>query len=172
MTEKSEIPRADERDSTTLPPVDTEAQRAKFVALVEAGQRHADGLTAQLAKPEWRPSRAHAEQARNSIKKLADILQNLAAAPKASDAPSELNYPESPPDAGGVREAWTPAEYWEYVGRNPRLSAVAAIGHDVAMTSRVCREDDTAEGFGARKGTRAEQERSRANVGLPPRSGK
>jgi hypothetical protein len=35
-------------------------------------------------------------------------------------------------------------------------------GHDVAMRRRVCLEDDTAEGFDARKGTRAEQESRRA----------
>ncbi len=34
-------------------------------------------------------------------------------------------------------------------------------GHDVAMKGRVCREDDTAEGFDARKGTRAEQTAAR-----------
>jgi len=34
-------------------------------------------------------------------------------------------------------------------------------GHDVEMKQRVCREDDTAEGFDARKGTRLEQETAR-----------
>ena len=42
-------------------------------ALAEAGLRHAEGLTAQLDRPDWKPSRAHIEQARNSIKKLADL---------------------------------------------------------------------------------------------------
>jgi predicted RNA-binding Zn-ribbon protein involved in translation (DUF1610 family) len=35
-------------------------------------------------------------------------------------------------------------------------------GHTVLMRTRVCRSDDTAEGFDARKGTRAEQEAARA----------
>lgn len=43
--------------------------------LAEAGMRHADGLTAQLARLDWRPSRAHIEQARNSIKKLSAALR-------------------------------------------------------------------------------------------------
>lgn len=42
--------------------------------LVDAALRHADGLTALLAKSDWKPGRAHIEQARNSIKKLADML--------------------------------------------------------------------------------------------------
>lgn len=40
-------------------------------------------------------------------------------------------------------------------------------GHDVRMSSRVCRADDTAEGFDARKGTCAEQEAARAAVSRP-----
>jgi hypothetical protein len=46
--------------------------------LAEAGIRHAEGLTVQLAKPEFRPSRAHVEQARNSIVKLAGLLRLVA----------------------------------------------------------------------------------------------
>jgi hypothetical protein len=36
----------------------------------KAAERHAQGLSAQLEKPGWRPSRAHVEQARNTIQKL------------------------------------------------------------------------------------------------------
>jgi len=43
--------------------------------LAEAGLRHAEGLTAQLSKQDWQPRRSHVEQARNSIKKLADVLR-------------------------------------------------------------------------------------------------
>ena len=56
----------------------TESQT--MLELVDAGLRHADGLSAQLEKPEWKPSRAHVEQARNSIKKLADLVRATAAA--------------------------------------------------------------------------------------------
>lgn len=42
--------------------------------LVAAAFRHAEGITAQLAKTDWKPSRAHLEQARNSIRKLANML--------------------------------------------------------------------------------------------------
>lgn len=35
-------------------------------------------------------------------------------------------------------------------------------GHDVAMHRRVCEDTDTAEGFDARKGTRAQQEAAKA----------
>ena len=44
-------------------------------------------------------------------------------------------------------------------------------GHDVRMTDRVCREEDTAEGFDARKGTRAEQEARRAALAAVGGSG-
>jgi hypothetical protein len=48
--------------------------------LAEAGLRHAEGLLAQLAKPDWKPSRSHIEQARNSIKKLAELIISTPAA--------------------------------------------------------------------------------------------
>ena len=48
--------------------------REEVLELAEAGLRHAEGLSAQLAKPDWKPSRSHVEQARNSIKKLAELL--------------------------------------------------------------------------------------------------
>jgi hypothetical protein len=45
--------------------------------LIDAALRHADGITAQLAKPDWEPSRAHIKQARNSIEKLAGLLVQI-----------------------------------------------------------------------------------------------
>ncbi|MBR1230239.1 hypothetical protein JQ600_35680 [Bradyrhizobium sp. AUGA SZCCT0176] len=50
--------------------------------LIDAAFRHADGITSQLAKPDWKPGRAHLEQARNSIRKLADMLDAAQAAAK------------------------------------------------------------------------------------------
>ena len=58
--------------------------REEMLELAEAGFRHAEGLSAQLAKPDWKPSRSHVEQARNSIKKLAELLS--APAQRAPDA--------------------------------------------------------------------------------------
>jgi len=43
--------------------------------LADAGLRHAEGLSAQFDKPDWKPSRAHVEQARNTIRKLADLIR-------------------------------------------------------------------------------------------------
>lgn len=54
--------------------------------LAEAGKRHADGLTAQLERLDWRPSRAHIEQARNSIEKLSAALR---ASPAEGEADPE-----------------------------------------------------------------------------------
>jgi hypothetical protein len=54
--------------------------REALLALAEAGLRHAEGLSAQLAKPDWEPGRAHIEQARNSIQKLAELLRGTDAA--------------------------------------------------------------------------------------------
>jgi hypothetical protein len=45
--------------------------------LIDAALRHADGITAQLTKPDWEPSRAHIKQARNSIEKLAGLLVQI-----------------------------------------------------------------------------------------------
>jgi hypothetical protein len=43
---------------------------------LDAALRHADGLHAQLTKPEWRPSRAHVEQARNTIRKIVEKVRD------------------------------------------------------------------------------------------------
>ena len=68
----------------------SEQMRAQMLELADAGTRHGTRLTAQLDKPDWRPSRAHIEQARNSIVKLAAQLRLAAqsAAPVGEPRPS------------------------------------------------------------------------------------
>jgi hypothetical protein len=56
-----------------------ERSRSSSEALIQAALRRAEGLTAQLAKPDWVPRRAHVEQARNSIEKLARMLADITA---------------------------------------------------------------------------------------------
>ncbi|RZN19506.1 hypothetical protein [Bradyrhizobium sp. Leo121] len=50
---------------------------------IAAALRHADGLSAQLDKPEWRPGRAHVEQARNTIRNLAEKVRALTSSTEA-----------------------------------------------------------------------------------------
>jgi len=59
------------------PPPAVPVETKHFAELVDAGIRHAEGLTAQLAKPDWVPRRSHIEQARNSIAKLAGMLKSV-----------------------------------------------------------------------------------------------
>lgn len=59
----------------------------EMLELADAGMRHAEGLTAQLDKSEWKPGRAHIEQSRNSIRKLAESLRLAAQSDAAGDGP-------------------------------------------------------------------------------------
>jgi len=65
----------------------TKAQ--EMLELVEAGTRHGNGLAAKLSEPDWKPSRAHIEQARNTIYKLSAMLRLVAQA----DAPTIDSVP-------------------------------------------------------------------------------
>jgi len=53
--------------------------------LIEAGEWHAEGLTAQLSRGDWTPRRAHIEQARNSITKLVAALRSVPAQQEPAD---------------------------------------------------------------------------------------
>jgi len=60
----------------------------EMLELAEAGMRHGNGLAAQLAKPDWKPGRAHIEQARNTIYKLSAMLRLAAQADAPGGGPS------------------------------------------------------------------------------------